>query len=92
AIAARASSAPTRVPMAADHSTTMLIVQSHKPISVAVGSEKKARRDIKLEKANGQMSRGLARLATAALTKAINDTKTLNGRIRMVEKSTLKRY
>ena len=77
------------VPMAPDHSTTMLVVKSQTPISVAAGSGKNARTAIRLENANGQISRGLFRLATAAPTKVINATRALKGRIRKPAKSTL---
>jgi hypothetical protein len=57
AIAARASSPPMTVPMAPDQSTTMPVVRSQKPISFAAGSGKNARTAIRLENANGQISR-----------------------------------
>ena len=77
------------VPMAAGQSTTMQICKSQKPSSVAVGNEENARTATKLEKAKGQMRRGLSRPATAAPTKVMNATKALKGRITMPEKSTL---
>jgi hypothetical protein len=70
------------VPMAPDHSTTMLVVKSQKPISDAAGSGKSARTAVRLENANGQIRRGLFRLAMAAPTKVMNATRALKGRIR----------
>lgn len=93
AIDARASSPPITVPIAADHSTTMLIVKSQKPTSLAAaGGEKSTRTATKLEKANGQMRRGLSRPATAAPATVMNAIRALKGDIRMLAKSTLRRY
>lgn len=79
------------VPIAPDQSTTMLVVTSQRPIWLPAGGGKNVRTAITLENANGQISRGLFRLATAAPTKVINATKALKGRIRKPA-NTLIRY
>lgn len=88
-IAARASSAPMIVPIAAGNSTIKQVAKSQKPKSVAVGDLKNKGTATKVENANGQMRRGSLRLATAAPIRVRNATKALQGRIRMPEMSTL---
>jgi hypothetical protein len=80
------------VPIAADHSTSMPIMKSHKPTSSAAGNEKNDTAATKLENAKGQMSRGLSRRATAAPINVTKATTALKGRIRKPVMSTLRSY
>lgn len=79
------------VPMALDHSTTALVVKSQKANSVASGNRNNATTAIRLENANGQISRGRSRPARSAPTKVMNATRALKGRMRNPE-NTLMRY